>query len=170
VRSVVQVYPGPPLSRNAKRLSADPDGAIAQLGERLLCKQEVVGSIPSGSTKLRLVSPAGFVGLFVLAPLALRANGLAPLSIDFGEEFSHRNPLRPGIRPGEASAYLFRGDPRSSACFPDIVKRRFVLGPGQGLVARTRRLKPPAIGQISKKLVFSPVDTVQCRKASDGHR
>ena len=28
------------------------DGAIAQLGERLLCKQEVVGSIPSGSTNL----------------------------------------------------------------------------------------------------------------------
>ena len=27
-----------------------PEGAIAQLGERLLCKQEVVGSIPSGST------------------------------------------------------------------------------------------------------------------------
>ena len=26
-------------------------GAVAQLGERLLCKQEVVGSIPSGSTK-----------------------------------------------------------------------------------------------------------------------
>jgi hypothetical protein len=78
------MWPDPP---------ADPDGAIAQLGERLLCKQEVVGSIPSGSTKLRLVSPAGFVGLFVLAPLALRANGLAPLSIDFGEEPSHRNPF-----------------------------------------------------------------------------
>jgi hypothetical protein len=29
-------------------------GAIAQLGERLLCKQEVVGSIPSGSTNLFL--------------------------------------------------------------------------------------------------------------------
>jgi hypothetical protein len=28
-----------------------PEGAIAQLGERLLCKQEVVGSIPSGSTR-----------------------------------------------------------------------------------------------------------------------
>ena len=28
-------------------------GAIAQLGERLLCKQEVVGSIPSGSTNSR---------------------------------------------------------------------------------------------------------------------
>ena len=27
-----------------------PIGAVAQLGERLLCKQEVVGSIPSGST------------------------------------------------------------------------------------------------------------------------
>ena len=26
------------------------DGAIAQLGERLICIQEVVGSIPSGST------------------------------------------------------------------------------------------------------------------------
>ena len=30
-----------------------PEGAIAQLGERLLCKHEVVGSIPSGSTTLR---------------------------------------------------------------------------------------------------------------------
>ena len=27
-----------------------PVGAIAQLGERVLCKHEVVGSIPSGST------------------------------------------------------------------------------------------------------------------------
>jgi hypothetical protein len=26
-------------------------GAIAQLGERVLCKHEVVGSIPSGSTR-----------------------------------------------------------------------------------------------------------------------
>lgn len=28
-------------------------GAVAQLGERLLCKQDVVGSIPSGSTNAR---------------------------------------------------------------------------------------------------------------------
>jgi hypothetical protein len=28
------------------------EGAIAQLGERVLCKHEVVGSIPSGSTIL----------------------------------------------------------------------------------------------------------------------
>ena len=42
-------------------------GAIAQLGERLLCKQEVVGSIPSGSTSreapssviYRFASPQG---------------------------------------------------------------------------------------------------------------
>ena len=30
-------------------------GAVAQLGERLLCKQEVVGSIPSGSTKIAII-------------------------------------------------------------------------------------------------------------------
>ena len=28
-------------------------GAVAQLGERLLCKQEVIGSIPFGSTSSR---------------------------------------------------------------------------------------------------------------------
>ena len=32
-------------------------GAIAQLGERLLCKQEVVGSIPSGSTRPEITRP-----------------------------------------------------------------------------------------------------------------
>ena len=42
---MVRVHPDPP----------DPEflaGAIAQLGERLLCKQEVTGSIPVGSTSL----------------------------------------------------------------------------------------------------------------------
>src|ERR1700754_270643 len=34
-------------------------GAIAQLGERVLCKHEVVGSIPSGSTSLRSRSEQG---------------------------------------------------------------------------------------------------------------
>jgi hypothetical protein len=34
-----------------KPINIDWRGAIAQLGERLLCKQEVVGSIPSGSTR-----------------------------------------------------------------------------------------------------------------------
>ena len=41
MRSEVQIFPDPPVF----------GGAIAQLGERLLCTQEVVGSIPSGSTK-----------------------------------------------------------------------------------------------------------------------
>ena len=39
MRSEVQIFPDPPLY-----------GAIAQLGERLLCTQEVGGSIPPGST------------------------------------------------------------------------------------------------------------------------
>ena len=29
-------------------------GALAQLGERLLCKHQVIGSIPIGSTKIAL--------------------------------------------------------------------------------------------------------------------
>ncbi len=37
-----------PTTLDAKKTS---QGAIAQLGERLPCTQEVVGSIPSGSTK-----------------------------------------------------------------------------------------------------------------------
>ena len=43
MRSEVQVLPGPPFPTRVS-------GAVAQLGERLLCKQDVVGSIPSGST------------------------------------------------------------------------------------------------------------------------
>jgi hypothetical protein len=31
-------------------LACHPDGGVAQLGERLLCKQEVIGSIPFTST------------------------------------------------------------------------------------------------------------------------
>ena len=33
-------------------------GAIAQLGERLLCKQEVTGSIPVGSTTVKAMPAA----------------------------------------------------------------------------------------------------------------
>jgi hypothetical protein len=62
VRSEVQVFPGPPYAmlpgglprgglvwRHAARVVLQ-GGAIAQLGERVLCKHDVVGSIPSGST------------------------------------------------------------------------------------------------------------------------
>ena len=41
MRSVVQLYPGPPFHC----------GAVAQLGERLVCNQEATGSIPVSSTK-----------------------------------------------------------------------------------------------------------------------
>jgi hypothetical protein len=35
-----------------------PHGAVAQLGERVLCKHEVVGSIPIGSTNFRFAKVA----------------------------------------------------------------------------------------------------------------
>jgi hypothetical protein len=41
---MVRIHPDPPPVA----------GAVAQLGEHLLCKQGVVGSIPSSSTKARL--------------------------------------------------------------------------------------------------------------------
>ena len=71
-RSCFSATAGPKLMREAlvilqaagllgaKRRRADArgslhkDGALAQLVERLLCKQDVVGSIPSGSTNLHV--------------------------------------------------------------------------------------------------------------------
>ena len=73
---MVQVHPDPPLPMGSvARLSAEDgwygfnpsrlalagraraggerSGAVAQLGERLLCKQEVIGSIPFSSTSRR---------------------------------------------------------------------------------------------------------------------
>jgi hypothetical protein len=46
---MVRIHPDPPHQRSEVRQQQD-SGAVAQLGERLLCKQEAVGSIPSGST------------------------------------------------------------------------------------------------------------------------
>ena len=43
---MVRVHPDPPLFQGFL-------GALAQLGEHLLCKQGVVGSIPTGSTMER---------------------------------------------------------------------------------------------------------------------
>lgn len=45
---MVRVHPDPPLFQEYL-------GALAQLGEHLLCKQGVVGSIPTGSTIKRRV-------------------------------------------------------------------------------------------------------------------
>jgi hypothetical protein len=44
VGSLVQIQPDPPVYF----------GGVAQLGERLLCKQEVIGSIPFTSTRISL--------------------------------------------------------------------------------------------------------------------
>ena len=46
---MVRVHPDPPDHQHASRKQA---GAVAQLGEHLLCKQGVVGSIPISSTSL----------------------------------------------------------------------------------------------------------------------
>ena len=52
---MVRIHPDPPteprLRTNRFSVQCFARGAIAQLGERLLCKQEVTGSIPVGSTR-----------------------------------------------------------------------------------------------------------------------
>jgi hypothetical protein len=53
VGSEVQILPGPPVSATdllGRRALRCRKGGLAQLGERLLCKQEVIGSIPFAST------------------------------------------------------------------------------------------------------------------------
>ena len=63
---MVRIHPDPPVRRSEGERprwrgerrglwQARQDGAVAQLGERLLCKQEAVGSIPSSSTSIRTI-------------------------------------------------------------------------------------------------------------------
>ena len=61
--SEVQVLPGPPFSTN---------GGIAQLGERLLCKQQVVGSIPSASTTLNLLMKVKMILFFEIVNINIK--------------------------------------------------------------------------------------------------
>ncbi len=66
---MVRIHPDPPLQATGNRQQATGNrqqatgnrqqatggiGAVAQLGEHLLCKQGVVGSIPISSTRLRV--------------------------------------------------------------------------------------------------------------------
>ena len=67
-------------------------GAIAQLGERLLCKQEVTGSIPVGSTRLSRnkawnLAPSGTAFRFAVSFIRLLFNNL--------EEVKRIRTLRP---------------------------------------------------------------------------
>ena len=55
---MVRIHPDPPENQDLRKddvrkggVGIPRPGAIAQLGERLLCKQEVTGSIPVGSTR-----------------------------------------------------------------------------------------------------------------------
>ncbi len=69
----------PSVERGIALSRTKQHGAIAQLGERVLCKHEVVGSIPSGSTIHFVHGVASrHYDLFVLDPSDLRANGWAP--------------------------------------------------------------------------------------------
>ena len=103
VRSEVQVLPGPPEVRSqepeARRvrlfwfLASDfwlLKGAVAQLGERLLCKQEVIGSIPFSSTRgCRRVPEGNWFGR-ELWPWSLSGfwpSGFCPLIFDIVDRF-----------------------------------------------------------------------------------
>ena len=58
MRSQVQVLPGP-LDPSAAGGPGEPFGGVAQLGERVLCKHEVIGSIPFASTSPRVLAARG---------------------------------------------------------------------------------------------------------------
>ena len=58
---MVRIHPDPPPmpAKGAIKTTAKARGAVAQLGEHLLCKQGVVGSIPiSSTTRPRAVGDA----------------------------------------------------------------------------------------------------------------
>jgi hypothetical protein len=71
---MVRIHPDPPLTRGRGR---NCEGAVAQLGERLLCKQEVIGSIPFSSTN----SEAGIFETTASSELTGKPQGL-PLIFD----------------------------------------------------------------------------------------
>ena len=50
VRRIAEAMQGCEQRRNAPLIEVQRKGGLAQLGEHLLCKQGVVGSIPSSST------------------------------------------------------------------------------------------------------------------------
>ena len=47
---MVRIHPDPPCSLRGVRMGRRVSGGVAQLGEHLLCKQGVIGSIPFTST------------------------------------------------------------------------------------------------------------------------
>ena len=87
--------------------SASACGALAQLGERLICIQEVIGSIPIGSTIAARCSRSGHRGLQwshrSAAMPGAQAKGLAAvgslgLHLDTGVPPSRLAPLGTSVR------------------------------------------------------------------------
>ena len=62
---MVRVHPDPP--RRAAGSGPPAKGGVAQLGEHLLCKQGVIGSIPFTSTIYAGVRSEGTVGVLASA-------------------------------------------------------------------------------------------------------
>src|SRR6185437_15561242 len=87
-------------------------GAIAQLGERLLCKQEVVGSIPSGSTSLRRTAASAWQAALRTAKVARQGFSEGGLT----EELVRENLIR-ACNASRPRAVCMR-------VLSDIVKRR----------------------------------------------
>lgn len=79
-------------------------GAIAQMGERLPCKQEVAGSIPAGSTSFRVRQAWCRAGLQNLAD-AVRFRADSPVAQ------VAKWPKAPVCKSGDASPRQFESDP-----------------------------------------------------------
>jgi hypothetical protein len=77
---MVQLHPGPPCLFEwvADDMVESLCGGVAQLGERLPCTQEVIGSIPFTSTTFKRWMPSletGYLGLDAGKNASLRLNG-----------------------------------------------------------------------------------------------
>ncbi len=69
MRSVVRIYPGPVISFVFLALSYFGFGDVAQLGERRLCKPEVVGSSPIvSSIFIDFFEVFGRLGVYIYDP------------------------------------------------------------------------------------------------------
>ena len=88
-------------------------GAIAQLGERVLCKHEVVGSIPSGSTSLRWLRQ-----LRLGKPILAKAAASKPERAKTGRLATNKSSAKTSIRT--------RCPPGCACGISDIVKRRSI--------------------------------------------
>jgi hypothetical protein len=163
VRSEVQVFPGPPrfalrawrgaaahnsplpsqrrslLGEACERARRAPIGssgygAIAQLGERVLCKHEVVGSIPSGSTTFELRAWRGAATLAHQAKTEPKRVRPRSKSDD-----GRLDEVTQTHRPRETQSAK-RGSHQRAACvFSDIVKRRSIR------VGSCKRLRDPSL-------------------------